>query len=151
VAHLESRSVGAGLAQCRPASEEGSRGVGALGPGRCRPRPCKGRGVLGVKGPAHHGVAGSQICRPRPGRPRFAMYRPGQRLIRPGLAYASPTSYMPAWAQKDQADIVVFQPSLLLTLLLNIPAHIIRHIIYISHVKKGTLVYPGLYPRQFMH
>jgi hypothetical protein len=55
--------------------------------------------------------------------------------------------YIPAWLYYMPAWASIYRPSLLLTCFFNILHIQISHITYISHIDKGTLVYPGLYPR----
>jgi hypothetical protein len=147
------RTGPAGRWDARPRPNRGDSGAGCPGGTPAQPagRPSQGNG------PRRGGRAGEN---PRPSRDEDAG-RPSRReklagpagLVNFGLpgievaaqpacrVYSGLIKNIPAWAW-------LIRPRLLLNCLFKYPAHIITHTTYISYIHKGTLVYPGLYPRQ---
>jgi hypothetical protein len=97
-------------------------------------------------GPSGEGITRSSRGRSLPRRPRPGVLRPRKR-IPAQLPYSGLNSFNPAQGDYNPAGIAVCRPRLLFISFLIFLQHTTWYTIYILVRNKGSLVYPGLYPR----
>jgi hypothetical protein len=122
-------------------------------PGRRRPsrgrevpaQPGSAAGAVPDGGPSGEGVPARLA---RTAMPAQLPYMPAwARLIRPRSIYSGLTSNMPAWALLPPAQLTYMPAWVAVKCFLISCIYNSTYITYVRHSIRGTLVYPGLYPR----